>query len=91
MIDTHKNVIRYQIQHRLHGRNIILFDVYFGKVFNFNILIMIQYSGPSEKKTVEIRQVERTSAIYIYVWQTVKETLSNAQHDVQMAMSPSIG
>ena len=70
MIDTHKNVIRYWVQHELHyvnkyvnnptslqmarislideklvkqnnGRNIILFDVFFGKLFNFNILIMI--------------------------------------------------
>ena len=24
-----------------NGRNIILFDVYFGKLFNFNIFIMI--------------------------------------------------
>ena len=24
-----------------NGRNIILFDVYFGKMFNFNILFMI--------------------------------------------------
>ena len=24
-----------------NGRNIILFDAYFGKLFNFNILIMI--------------------------------------------------
>ena len=75
MIDTHKNVIKYQVQHELHyvnnptslmqmarislidkklfsqnGRNIILFDVYFGKLFNFNISIMIQYSS-SNKKT----------------------------------------
>ena len=70
MIDTHKNVIRYLVQHELHyvnkyvnnptslqmarislideklvsqnnGRNIILLDVYFGKLFNFNVLIMI--------------------------------------------------
>ena len=70
MIGTHKNVIRYWIQHELNyvnkyvnnltslqmarisaidkkldqqnkGRNIIWFDVYFGKLFNFNIFIMI--------------------------------------------------
>ena len=39
------------------SRNIILFDVYFGKLFNFNKLIMIKYSGSNEKKTLEIRQV----------------------------------
>ena len=33
-----------------NGRNIILFDVYFGKFFNCNILIMILYSGSNEKK-----------------------------------------
>ena len=32
-----------------NGRNIILFDVYFGKLFYFNILIMFQYSGSNEK------------------------------------------
>ena len=69
MIDTHKNVIRYYVEHGLHyvnkyvnnattlqmariswidekldqqndGRNIILFKVYFGKLFTYDILIM---------------------------------------------------
>ena len=33
-----------------------LFDVYFGKLFNYNIFIMFQYPG-SYKKNVEIRHV----------------------------------
>ena len=73
MIDTHRNVIRYQIENELHyerpdflaygadliedekldkqnnGRNIILFDVFFGNLFNFNIFIMIQYSDSNGK------------------------------------------
>ena len=65
MIDTHKNLFRYEIENDFHyvnptslqmvrislidkkldqqnnGKDIILFDVYFGKLFNFNIFIMI--------------------------------------------------
>ena len=32
-----------------NGRNIILFEFYFGIFFNFNIFIMIKYSGLNEK------------------------------------------
>ena len=32
-----------------NGRNIILFDVYFGKLFNFNIFIMISTRVQMEK------------------------------------------
>ena len=79
MIDTHKNMIKYQIELKVYyvnkyvnnatslqmawislineklvsqndSRNLILFDVYFGKLFNFNILILYQYSGSYKKK-----------------------------------------
>ena len=81
MIDTHKNMIKCQIEHKVYyvnnatslqmawislineklvsqnnSRNMILFDVYFGKLFNFNILILYQYLG-SYKKIVEIRHM----------------------------------
>ena len=79
MIDTHKNVIRYQKEHELHyvnkyvnnptslhmarislieekldwqnnGRNIILFEVYYGIFFNFNIFFYDLVLGFKGKK-----------------------------------------
>ena len=43
------SVIDEKLDKQNNGRNIILFDVYFGKLLNFNILIMIKYSGSNEK------------------------------------------
>ena len=45
-----------KLDQQYNSRNIILFDVYFGKLFNFNIFIMIKYSGWNGRN-VEIRQV----------------------------------
>ena len=39
------SLIDQKLDKQINGRNIILFDVYFEKLFNFNILIMLKYSG----------------------------------------------
>ena len=44
------SLIDEKLDKQNNGRNIILFDVFFGKLFNFNILIMIYYSDSNGKK-----------------------------------------
>ena len=53
-----------------NGRNYILFDVYLGKLFNFNKLIMIKYSGSNEKKVAHgpHRSPKKTVLIYEHIW-----------------------
>ena len=43
------SLIDEKLDSKNNGRNVILFDVYFGKLFNFSIFIMIEYSGSNEK------------------------------------------
>ena len=51
------SLIDEKLDEHNNGRNIILLDVYFGKLINFKILIMFQFSC-SWKKNVEIRRVQ---------------------------------
>ena len=43
------SLIDKKLDKQNYGKNMISFDVYIGKLFNFNIFIMIQYSGSNEK------------------------------------------
>ena len=50
------SLINEKLYQQNNGRNIILFDVYFGKLFNFKIFIMIS-ARVQTGKNVEIRQL----------------------------------
>ena len=51
------SLIDKKLDQQNNGRNVILFDVYFGKLFNFNIIIMFLVLRFILKKNVEINAV----------------------------------